>query len=83
MLLIVCSSANLHAISTVFVSECLATFQGRLDEAGPLFERSLAILEKVLGPDHPGVAMALNNWAELLKAQVRAVMVFQDTSCGT
>ena len=72
----------MHTISTVFVSECLVVFQGRLDEAGPLFERSLAILEKVLGPDHPDVAMALNNRATLLQDQVTAVMGVQDISCG-
>ena len=30
--------------------------QGKLDEAEPLFLRSLAIREKALGPDHPHVA---------------------------
>ena len=50
------------------------TSQGRLDEADPLYERSLAIHEKVLGPDHPDVAMVLNNQANLLIAQVRTVM---------
>ena len=68
--------------SQLFRSKCCVTFQGRLDEADPLSERSLAILEKVLGPDHPDVAMALNNRAELVKAQVRAVTLLQDISCG-
>ena len=57
-------------------------FQGRLDEADPLFERSLAIREKVLGPDHSDVAQSLNNQALLLQARVRAVMAFQDICCG-
>ena len=60
----------------------MVTCQGRLDEAGPLYVRSLAIWEKVLGPDHPDVATALNNQAMLLQAQVRAVMYFEDVSRG-
>src|SRR5262249_58720922 len=35
----------------------------------PLFERALAIQEKVLGPDHPDTALSLNNLAILLQAQ--------------
>ena len=65
-----------------FVLKCLVTFQGRLDEACLLSERSLAILEKVLGPDHPDLATALSSVAALWQAQVRAVMIFQDISCG-
>ena len=34
-------------------------------------KRSLAIFERVLGPDHPDVAQALNNLAELYRAQGR------------
>ena len=47
-------------------------YQGKYDEAGQLYERSLAIREKAYGPDHPAVASALNNRAGLLKNQVRA-----------
>ena len=39
--------------------------QGRYAEAEPLYLRSLAILEKALGPDHPSVALSLNNLALL------------------
>ncbi|CAN0192932.1 unnamed protein product, partial [Ectocarpus sp. 12 AP-2014] len=46
-------------------------FQGKYEEAEPLYKRSLAIDEKVYGPDHPEVATDLNNWAALLEAQVR------------
>jgi hypothetical protein len=35
--------------------------------ARPCYERSLAIKEKVLGPDHPGTAQSLNNLSMLLK----------------
>jgi tetratricopeptide (TPR) repeat protein len=38
-------------------------------QARPLFERALAIDEKVLGPDHPGMATSLNNLGYLLGAQ--------------
>lgn len=37
--------------------------EGRYAEALPLYERSLAIFEKVLGPEHPAVATSLNNLA--------------------
>ncbi len=39
--------------------------QGRYAEAEPLYQRSLAIDEKVLGPEHRGVAIDLNNLAAL------------------
>ena len=43
--------------------------QGKLDEAEPLIRRDLAISEKALGPDHPHVAITLNNLAELLRVR--------------
>ena len=50
-----------------------ATAQGKLEEALPLYDRALAIDEKVLGPDHPDVAIALN---------VKALLLKQMVSCG-
>lgn len=47
-------------------------FQGNYKEAGRLYERSLDMLEKALGPDHPEVAESLRASAELLKAQVKS-----------
>ena len=44
--------------------------QGKLEEAAPLYKRSRAINEKVFGPDHPKVALALNNEAGLLRQMV-------------
>ena len=41
---------------------------GRYSEAEPLYKQSLAIREKVLGPNHPDVAASLNNLAELYRA---------------
>jgi len=38
---------------------------GRYAEAEPLYQRSLQILEKALGKDHPDVASSLNNLAGL------------------
>ncbi|MFQ5818178.1 MAG: tetratricopeptide repeat protein, partial [Terriglobia bacterium] len=35
--------------------------------AEPLYQRSLAIWEKALGPEHPDVATALENYAALLR----------------
>jgi len=40
--------------------------QGKYTEAEPLYQRSLAILEKALGPEHPQVAQSLENYAALL-----------------
>ncbi|CAN0373132.1 unnamed protein product, partial [Laminaria digitata] len=41
----------------------LLAVQGKYAEAKPLYERSQAIREKVLGPEHPEVAQSLNNRA--------------------
>jgi CHAT domain-containing protein/tetratricopeptide (TPR) repeat protein len=43
--------------------------QGKYREAIPIAQRSLAILEKALGADHPDVANSLNNLALLHKSQ--------------
>lgn len=37
--------------------------QGQYAQAGPLYQRALAIKEKALGPEHPLVATSLNNLA--------------------
>ena len=41
--------------------------QGRYAEAEPLYQRSLAIREKALGPEPPAVATSLENYADLLR----------------
>jgi len=41
---------------------------GDYTKAEPLYKRSLAIREKVLGPEHPSVSTSLNNLAELYAA---------------
>ena len=45
--------------------------QGGYDDAEPLFERSLAINEKALGPEHPSVASTMNKLAALYRDQDR------------
>ncbi len=45
--------------------------QGHYAEAEPLYQRSLAIREKALGPEHPDVAKNLDNLALLYQAQGR------------
>jgi tetratricopeptide (TPR) repeat protein len=45
--------------------------QERYTHAEPLYRRSLAIVEKALGPNDPAVATGLNNLAEVLRAQRR------------
>lgn len=47
------------------------TTQGKYEEAKLLLTRSLAIDEKVLGPEHPEVAESLGNLADLVRSQVR------------
>jgi CHAT domain-containing protein len=50
--------------------EAVALYRaGRYAQAVPLMQRSLAIREKALGPEHPDVATSLNNLAELYRAQ--------------
>lgn len=51
----------------------LVASQGKLEEAGPLYTRSLIIRESVLGLDHPSVATSLNNRAGWLQATVRCI----------
>jgi hypothetical protein len=43
------------------------------DKAQPLYERALAIYEKVYGPDHPEVAHTLTDLAVLHLEAVRTV----------
>jgi Flp pilus assembly protein TadD len=45
----------------------LYDIQGQYTQAEPLFRRSLAIREKVLGPNHPDVATSLENLALLCR----------------
>ena len=54
--------------------------QGRYAEAEPLYKRSLAIREKALGPDHPDVATALNNLAELYTTRAATPRPSRSTS---
>jgi Tfp pilus assembly protein PilF len=41
--------------------------QGQYAQAEPLYKRSLAIMEKALGPEHPAVATSLENMAVLFR----------------
>src|SRR5690348_4739037 len=43
--------------------------EGRFDAAVPLAGRALLLREKALGPEHPDVALSLNNLAELYRAK--------------
>ena len=43
--------------------------QGQFAEVEPLYRRSLAIKEKILGPKHPSVAQSLNNLGVIYRAQ--------------
>lgn len=50
------------------------TIQGKLNEAGTIFKRALAIREKALGPDHVHVAESLHNLAVVLSEQVNTTL---------
>ena len=53
--------------------------QGRYADAEPLYKRALAINEKTYGPEHPDVAMVLNNLASLgMKLRVAIPMLNPD-----
>ncbi len=45
--------------------------QGEYTEAEPLYQRALSIYEKAWGPEHPDVAMTLENYAALLREMDR------------
>jgi CHAT domain-containing protein len=57
--------------------------QGQYAAAMPLAERSLAILEKVLGKEHPLVAKSLNNLALLYQAQGNIARTLEFQTRGT
>ncbi len=46
--------------------------QGQYDKAQPLYERSLGILEKVLGKDHPSTKTVRENY-EILLEEIKQV----------
>ncbi len=45
--------------------------QGKHSEVEPLLQRALAIYEKTLGPEHPYVALGLENYAAFLREMDR------------
>ncbi len=45
--------------------------QGRTSKAAPLYQRSLAIREKALEPQHPEAVTSLENYATLLRETER------------
>lgn len=54
--------------------EARLAMQGKLEEAEPLFGRAIAIWEEALESGHPKVGVALNDWAKVLKTQVRGTI---------
>lgn len=47
-----------------------AALQGRYNQADPLYERAMVIIEATLGGEHPELAAVLNNRASSLEYQV-------------
>lgn len=72
-----CSTTNCrHFCSPPLIFSYLPiTFQGMYSEAEPLYERPLAVREKVLGPEHPDVATTLDNRVVLLSFCPSAIFV--------
>jgi hypothetical protein len=54
-----------------FCSERRGDYQPRYTNAEPLLKRSLATREETLGPDHPDIALPLNNLAGLYAREGR------------
>lgn len=71
LLPIVCSRRSILALTALLSRFPCIVYQDKYDEAESLYVRAIAIGEKVRGPDHPDLAMFLNNRAALLKDQVR------------
>jgi tetratricopeptide (TPR) repeat protein len=63
------AAGNAERASLLNRAACYVHGRGAYSEARPLFERALAIREKVLGPDHRDTAESLDNFALLLHAQ--------------
>lgn len=59
-----------------------ANTQGNYADAERFYERSQAIREKALGPEHPDVATVLNNRAALLKTQVKPERKAARSACS-
>ena len=51
-------------------------FKGKYDEAESLFHKAIEIGEKVLGKEHPDVAVWYSNRAGLFEMQVRFSVFF-------
>jgi tetratricopeptide (TPR) repeat protein len=64
-------AADLQPDNPLYLNQAgiIAYTVGRYSEAEPLYQRSLAIREKTLGPDHLNVAGSLNNLALLYQVQ--------------
>ncbi len=60
-----CLATNLNNLALLYFN------QGKYDKAEPLYNRSLAIYEKSLGPNHRDVATTLAHLAKLLEATGR------------
>ena len=58
-------ATSLNNLATLYAT------QGQYAQTEPLYKRSPAIREKVLGPDHPDVATSLENMAVLYRESGR------------
>jgi hypothetical protein len=49
---------------------------GKFAEAAPLAQQALAMAEKAFGPNHPNVAVLLNNLARLNRIHLHGVIIW-------
>ena len=64
--------ADVHAVIAYYLrhrDEVRAYLKQRAEEAEALYLRALAVKEKLLGAEHPDVAMTLNNLAVFYKSR--------------
>jgi tetratricopeptide (TPR) repeat protein len=57
----------LGAASMASLARCYH-MQGKVREAKPLFERAIGINQRLLGPDHPNLLYAMQDYARFLRA---------------
>ena len=63
-------AASLNTLALLYVA------QAQYGKAEPLYVRAVATGEQTLGPDHPGMAVLLENYAALLQQTQRATRAF-------
>jgi hypothetical protein len=73
LLLVLCTGISAHAQGTEWKklnSEVMSLYrQGHYERAVVAAKKAVQVVEKAVGPNHPSVAISLNNLAELHRTQ--------------